>query len=70
MISTPFSKNPHFYGLFCDFALRSVFSLAIVPSGPSFFAGKWGELARGLLRFESEWKEKIRRISILDGSQA
>src|SRR2546426_12285895 len=35
-------KKPHFYGLFCDFSLRSPFTLAIVPCGPSFFAEHQG----------------------------
>jgi hypothetical protein len=30
------AKKAHFSGLFCDFFLRSPFSLAIVLSGPSF----------------------------------
>jgi hypothetical protein len=43
-------QNPHFSGLFCDFSLRSAFSLAIVPNGPSFSAAKQGFFARGLPR--------------------
>jgi hypothetical protein len=44
------SKKPHFSSLFCDFSLRSPFSLAIVPNGPSFSAAKQGFFARGLPR--------------------
>jgi hypothetical protein len=36
------AKNPHFYSVFCDFSLRSTFSLAIVRNGPSFSAAKQG----------------------------
>jgi hypothetical protein len=42
------AENPHFYSLFCDFSLRSLGSLAIVPNGPSFSAAKQGFFARGL----------------------
>jgi hypothetical protein len=32
----PAKKKAHFSSLFCDFSLRSPFSLAIVLGGPSF----------------------------------
>jgi hypothetical protein len=44
------SKKPHFSGLFRDFSLRSSFTLAIVPNGPSFSAETQGIFARGLPR--------------------
>jgi hypothetical protein len=42
------AKNLHFSSLFCDFSLRSLATLAIVPNGPSFSAAKQGFFARGL----------------------
>src|SRR5712664_103287 len=62
-------ENPHFSSLFCDFSLRSLISLVIVPFGPSFSQKNRGsQLAACFDRIGVE--RKIRRISILDGSQA
>jgi hypothetical protein len=49
------TKKQHFSGLFCDFSLRSTFTLAIVPNGPSFSTIKQGFFARGLPHC-SGWK--------------
>jgi hypothetical protein len=35
-------QNAHFSSVFCDYRLRSLISLAIVPSGPSFSAENMG----------------------------
>src|SRR5258707_13464176 len=71
VFSTHLQKNPHFSGLFCDFSLRSPFSLAIVPFGPGFCAGKHhGVVSSRPASIRIGVERKIRRISILDGSQA
>jgi hypothetical protein len=52
-------KNPHFSSLFCDFSLRSTLTLAIVPFGPGFSAGKHGVVSSRPASIASEWKEKL-----------
>src|SRR5712691_4650795 len=70
VISTRLQKNSHFPSLFCDFYLRSAIPLVIVPFGPSFSAGKHGAVSSRPASIRIGVERKIRRISILDGSQA
>src|SRR5947199_10272319 len=64
-----FFKKSAFLRAFLRFCLAFCLFLRYSPFRPEFFRWYMGELARGLLRFESEWKQRIKRISILNGMQ-
>src|SRR5437899_2749393 len=70
VFSTRLKKSLIFTAFFCDFSLRSPFTLAIVPFGPGFYAEKHGVVGSRPASIRIGVERKIRRISILDGSQA